>query len=123
MTQVLDNAEVADSARRFWLTETAATLDAAAVLSAALAPKWSVQREVDYVGEVSIILLPAHDHPTIEHRALPSFILFEKDGQARVATVTEDQWVADQGFRDIQPAVTAIIAAAAAISTSHQHAG
>jgi hypothetical protein len=77
-------------------------------LTAALGPTWSVQREIDCVGEVSIVVMPVSDHP-----AVPTFILYEVGGQAHVGTIRQDEWQADQGFDTVQQAaIVGIIAAA-----------
>jgi hypothetical protein len=83
---------------------TRATRDIIVVLSETLGPRWSVHRETDYNGEVPVIALPIKDDAT------PAFILYEKEGVVRVATVKGDDWEGDQCFRNFQHAVAAIIA-------------
>ncbi len=65
---------------------------------------WNVHREVDYQGEVSIVVLPVDDDSG------PAFVLYEKDGAARVGTVSGDEWTRDEGFFDVQAATGWIIA-------------
>jgi hypothetical protein len=77
-------------------------------LAGALGPIWSVHREADHEGEVSIVVLPADDDPG------PAFILYEKDGLARVGTVSSDEWISDEGYFGIRAALEAIVAKAAA---------
>jgi len=77
--------------------------DVLVVLVEALGPAWSVRREIDYEGEVSIIVLPVADETD------PGFLLYEKEGLACVATITGDDWVGDQGFATFQEAISAII--------------
>jgi hypothetical protein len=75
-------------------------------LPAALGPMWSVHREIDYAGEVSIIVLPDDGYVG------PAFLLYEKDGLVRVGTVSGDEWTRDEGFSGVQAAISAIIAKA-----------
>lgn len=81
-------------------------------LAGALGPIWSVHREADHEGEVSIVVLPADDDNE------PVFVLYEKDGLARVGTVRRDEWVGDEGFSGLQDAIDAIIARTASIATA-----
>jgi hypothetical protein len=85
------------------------------VLSEALGPTWTVHRETDCNGEISIIVLPAADD------AEPVFVLYEKDGLAHVATVCEDAWEGDRGFFSFQDAVAGIIAEAMHPSRQARH--
>ena len=82
--------------------------DIVVLLTAALGPAWNVQREIDCVGEVSIVVMPVSNHP-----AVPTFILYEAGGQAHVGTIRQDEWEADQGFDTVQQAAIAGIIAAA----------
>jgi hypothetical protein len=83
--------------------------DVSALLSQALGADWTVEREIDCEGHVSIIALPED-----ETDGTPSFILYEKDGLARVATVKCDEWVNDWGFDSFLTAVYKFIAEALA---------
>ncbi|HEY0182439.1 MAG TPA: hypothetical protein VGC09_06475 [Rhodopila sp.] len=67
---------------------------------------WWVERETDYLGEISIVVLPATDQ--IE---LPMFMLYESGGLAHVATIRADEWEADRGFDTVpQAALIGIVA-------------
>ena len=87
-----------------WLGDTVSPVDAIALLSPALASAWEVARDVDPVGEVSIVVFPRADD-----LAMPTFILFEKDGLAVVATIRDDVWEGEQGFASYRQAVSAIL--------------
>lgn len=87
-------------------------------LSMALGPKWDVGREIDYVGDVMIIALPADDID-----AMPALILYEKDGQAHVATVRGVDWEADHAFSSFRHAVIEMILTAASLVIADQAAG
>jgi hypothetical protein len=86
-------------------------LDVAASLSAASAGAWEVEHAVDPSGDMSIIVLPACDDP-----AMPTFVLYEEHGVARVATIRRDVWESDQAFPSGRRAVAAIIAATSALA-------
>jgi hypothetical protein len=66
-----------------------------------------VHRETDCEGDVSVITLPADDE------AIPAFILYEKGGLARVATVTGDEWANDWSSPSFELAIAMIITEAA----------
>ena len=76
-------------------------------LSAALTPQWQLERETDYLGEVSFVALPIADDPE-----MPAFILYRKAGQAHVATIRQDDWENDLAFATSQHAVNAMISRA-----------
>jgi hypothetical protein len=76
-------------------------------LADALGPTWGVERETDFVGDVSVVVMPVIDNP-----AMPTFILYEAGGQARVGTVRGDEWEADYGFDTVRQAATIGIIAA-----------
>ena len=95
-----------------WLPATDPKHDACDVLAEALGPMWSVHCEVDCEGEVSIVVLP--DDGDIG----PAFLLYENGGQARVGTVSGDEWTSRESFSDIQAAITAIIVKAAFVATA-----
>lgn len=109
MTHTIDNVLSKAFAHSPWLFAHDVPRDAIMVLSEALGPRWAVQRETDCDGEVSIIVLPIADE------AKPAFVLYEKEGVARVATVVGDDWEGDQGFANFPDAVATIIAAAESI--------
>jgi hypothetical protein len=93
------------------LRDAASPVDVVALLSASLPLGWEVEREVDPTGNISIVVLSSIDHP-----AMPSFILYEKEGQAIVATIRDDIWEKAQTFTSCQRAVASILAATAAAS-------
>jgi hypothetical protein len=76
------------------------------LLSPILASTWEVVREIDPAGEVSIVVFS-----TADDLAMPTFILFEKGGQAVVATIRDDVWENEQGVASYRQAVSAILAA------------
>lgn len=80
---------------------------AAAWLSAGLSGAWDVTLSVDPDGETSVVVAPVDDDP-----ATPSYILFQKDGQAWVGTVKTDAWQSEQRFTTYEDAVAAIVSAA-----------
>jgi hypothetical protein len=87
--------------------------DIAASLSEAAAGAWEVEHAVDPSGEVAIIVLPARDDP-----ALPTFMLYQEHGLARVATIRRDIWESDQAFPSGRRAVAAIIAVTSALAVA-----
>jgi len=91
-----------------WLRDALATFDVVATLTSALAPAWTVEREVDPSGDLSIIVLPVVDDPS-----RPTFVLYEEDGLVQVSTLLGETWQNRQSFRTCQRAVAAIITAAA----------
>jgi hypothetical protein len=111
MTHALDDGLTKAFSETPWLLKPAEHGDVLAVLSAALGSDWAVERETDSEGEISIIALPAE-----ESNGTPTFVLYEKDGQARVATIRGDEWECDHGFNGFRQAVDAIIAEARALS-------
>ena len=90
-----------------WLREGMLTFDVAATLSNALAPAWTVEREIDPLGDLTIIVLPTGDGSM--HSA---FVLYEDRGCAHVGTVRGEIWQSKRAFPTCQSAVAAIIAAA-----------
>jgi hypothetical protein len=80
-----------------------------AVLKEALGGSWVVERETDCTGEVSIIAFPVG-----ENEGTPSFILFESEGRARLATISSDEWNGDRAFDSFPEAVSAFITEALA---------
>ena len=73
-------------------------------IRAALGPTWSVEQEIDYLGEISIIAMPDDDEA-----AHPTLILFEKQGQAHVGVVHNDNWDSLIAFATRSAAVAALI--------------
>jgi hypothetical protein len=114
MTPAIDNIFSTTFASSSWSFATEAPRDVIVELSEALGPIWSVCRESDCEGDVSIIVLPLDDD------AAPTFVLYEKRGVACVATVSGDDWDGVQGFAGLQEAVAAIIAAASAVNTNRR---
>jgi hypothetical protein len=90
-----------------WLGDAVSPVDAIALLSPILASAWEVVREVDPAGEVSIVAFS-----TADDLAMPTFSLFEKGGQAVVATIRDDVWESEQGFASYRQAVSTILAEA-----------
>ena len=85
--------------------------DIHAALSKALGANWLVQRETSPNGEVSILAMAADD----EDNVLPTFMLYERDGLAQVASVQDDAWQSLSGFANAEAAVVAIITAIASL--------
>jgi hypothetical protein len=90
-----------------WLQDAMSPFDVAATLSAALAPAWTVEREIDPSGDLTIIVLPTGDGSIRS-----AFVLYEDDGRAHVGTITGEVWQSKRAFPTCQRAVAAIIAAA-----------
>jgi hypothetical protein len=78
-------------------------------VAGALGPAWTVDQEIDYAGDVSIIVLPAN----VEDEK-PAFVLFEKNGCVHVATISADEWVSESSFFDAGEAAEMLISAARA---------
>lgn len=81
------------------------------VLSDALGIHWVVERWSDCGGDLSIIVFSSRD-PDV----LPTFLLFQQDGETRLATVENDEWTTDGSFRSLRHAVDVLIARAAVAS-------
>jgi hypothetical protein len=88
-------------------------LDVVATLSAASAGAWEIERAVDPSGDVSVMVLPACDDP-----AMPTFMLYEEHGLARVAIIRRDVWESDRAFLSCRQAAAAIIAATTALAVA-----
>ena len=97
-----------------WLFLPAHSFDIVATLSDALGPAWLVQRETDCEAEMSILAMASGD----DDNALPTFVLYERDGLVHVATVQNEVWRPMHGFISPQEAVTAIVAEIASLSIS-----
>ncbi len=91
-----------------------ASHDVLVELSAALAPGWDVEQATDYLGEVSFVALPVGDDSDA-----PAFILYEKDGTARVATMHGDDWEDDLVFTTCQQAINRITDGALVFQADH----
>jgi len=87
--------------------------DVVTSLAAARAGAWEVEQNFDPAGDMSIIVLPTSDDPT-----LPTFMLYEKHGLARVAVIRDDIWESDRAFPTGSKALAAMVAATAASSVA-----
>ena len=96
-----------------WLGDAVSPVDAIALLSPILASTWEVVREVDPVGEISVVVFSTADDPV-----MPTFILFEKGGQAVVAIIRDDVWESEQGFASYQQAISAILIEATTVDAT-----
>jgi hypothetical protein len=91
-----------------WLRNARSSFDVHATLSSALTPIWTVEREEDPSGELSIVILPANDAASQQ-----TFILYEEDGTVRLSTFLGESWQCRWTFADSQRAVAAVIRVAA----------
>jgi hypothetical protein len=107
MVDVIDKGYV--QTRRTRPEAALSPIEAAASLAAASSGAWEIEHAIDPAGEESIIILPTSDDP-----ALPTFMLYEEHGLARVATIRRDVWERDQAYLSGRRAVEAILAATAA---------
>jgi hypothetical protein len=105
---VNDNGRVVDD--QTWLREARSGFDVGATLKSALAPLWTVDREFDPSGDLSVIVMSVSD--TAAH---PSFVLYEENAVVKVSTFLGDNWRNRQTFRTCQRAVDAIIEAASQV--------
>ena len=94
-------------AAKEWLRDAMSPFDVVATLSTALAPAWSVEREIDPSGDLTIIVLPTGDGSVRS-----AFVLYEDNGYAHVGTIRGEIWQSKRAFPTCQRAVAAIIAAA-----------
>jgi hypothetical protein len=108
MDHLVEKNDLRDLTNEAWLRDAQASFDVAATLTCVLTPLWTVERELDPTGDLSIVILPFGDTA-----ALPTFVLYEKDGLVQVSTFLGEDWQSCQAFRTCQRAVAAIIAAAA----------
>ncbi len=90
-----------------WLRDATSPFDVAGTLSAALAPAWTVEREIDPSGDLTIIILPTGD---ASQRS--AFVPYEDNGRAHVGTIRGEIWQSTCAFPTCQRAVAAIVAAA-----------
>jgi hypothetical protein len=93
-----------------WLREVMLPLDVVATLSDALSPAWTVEREVDPSGELTIVVLQAGDG----RRPRSAFAFYEDDGRVHVGTIKGETWQSTRAFPTSHSAVAAIISAATA---------
>ena len=70
-----------------WLRDAMAPFDVAGTLSAALAPAWTVEREIDPSGDLTIIILPTGD---ASQRS--AFWTIEDNGRVHVGTIRGEIW-------------------------------
>jgi hypothetical protein len=105
---VLTDESLTDEA---WLRDARSNFDVGATLASALTPAWTVEREVDPFGDLSLVMLPACGTP-----ARPTFVLYEEDGLVQVSTFFGEDWQHRQAFRTCQRAVAAIVAAASPLA-------
>jgi hypothetical protein len=90
-----------------WLREAMSPFDVVATLSAALAPAWTVEREIDPSGDLTIIVLPTSDASIRS-----AYVLYEDNGCAHVGTIRGEVWQSKRAFPTCQRAVAAIVAEA-----------
>ena len=102
-----DDGALKDAA---WMCSVRSSFDVGNALASALAPFWTIERELDPFGDLTVIVLPVSDTD-----ARPSFILYEADGLVQVSTFVCDDWRSRQTFRTCQRAVDAIIEAASLV--------
>lgn len=107
MAHVAEKDDVQVPTDEAWLSNARSRFDVADVLISELTPGWTVEREVDPSGELSIVVLPM-----LDTAARPSFVLYEEDGLVQVSIFRGEDWQRRQSFRTCQRAVAAIIAAA-----------
>jgi hypothetical protein len=113
MNSTIDNILSQKFGHTPWLFAAEAPCDVTLALSESLGPTWSVDRETDCQGEVSIIILPIADD------SKPAFVIYERGGIAHVAAVAEDEWEGDHGYASFQDAVAAVITACSMLAASH----
>lgn len=106
MVHLVENEQSQALPGNTWMRDAQSSFDVVAKLEAALAPRWTVQREVDPSGELAVIVLPTGDD--IE---TPAFALYEQDGMVQVVTIAGETWQGRQVFSTCQRAVAAIVAA------------
>jgi hypothetical protein len=90
-----------------WLQDAFSRFDVVAELSAALPPDWTVEREVDPVGDISIIAFPI-----CNDLGSSAFVVYEDDGFVQVGTISGETWGGRRTFPTCRSAVAAIVAAA-----------
>jgi hypothetical protein len=90
-----------------WLREACHPFNVVAALTSALTPHWTVDRECDPSGNLTVIMLPASDTS-----ARPTFVLYEDNGLVQVSTFLGEDWQKRHAFLTCQRAVSAIVATA-----------
>jgi hypothetical protein len=113
MAHLVVKQDVRPQNDQIWLRDARSSFDVGAALASALMPLWTVDREVDPSGDLSVIILPVNDIAV--H---PSFVLYEEDAVVQVSTFLGDVWRSRQTFRTCQRAVDAIIEAASLVYPS-----
>jgi hypothetical protein len=106
MVQLIEQNNIPTLTANVWMHDALEPFDPVAALSAALAPVWSVEREVDPGGDISIIVLPVCDDA-----GSTAFVLYEEDGFAQVATISRETWQSRLTFPTCERAVAAIVTA------------
>ncbi len=111
MAHVVVKCEAGTQNEPTWIRNARSSFDVGAALASALTPFWTIERELDPFGDLTVIVLPVDDAT-----ARPCFILYEADAVVQVSTFVGDDWRCRQTFRTCQRAVDAIINAAATVS-------
>jgi hypothetical protein len=117
MAHAVEKNDVWGLTNEEWLRDARSNFDVAATLTSVLTPIWTVERELDPSGDLSIVVLPVGDS---DFR--PTFLLHEEDGLVQVSTFFGEDWHCRQAFATCQRAVAAIIAVAIPASPSVAHA-
>jgi hypothetical protein len=110
--EIFMSAAIDQNVAPAWLRDAMFLTDAATLLSTVLATAWEVERQVDPIGDVSLVVFS-----TADDFVAPTFMLFENAGQFVVATVTGDVWKGEQGFASCEQAVVAIVIGATRAET------
>jgi hypothetical protein len=109
MGHVVEHQSIPARTADGWLQDASSPpFDVAAELSAALPPGWTVRREVDPVGDISIIVFPTCDDPRQS-----TFVLYEENGFVQVGIVTGETWRGKSTLPTCRRAVAAILSLAA----------
>jgi hypothetical protein len=108
MGHVIEHKHIPTQTANVWLRDVVSPFDVVAELSAALPLDWTVDREVDPGGDISIIVFPTRDD--LERSA---FVLYEDNGFVQVGIISGETWQGRRAFPSCQRAVAAIVAAAA----------
>jgi hypothetical protein len=107
MDHLVEQKYIQPLAAQDWLRDAMSPFDVGATLSTALAPAWTVEREIDPSGDLIIIVLPTGDGSVRS-----AFVLYEDNGCAHVGIIRGEIWQSKCAFPTCQRAVAAIIAAA-----------
>src|ERR1700689_4859215 len=109
MSHVVEHKYIPAQIANVWLQDALSPpFDVVAELSAALSPDWTVEREVDPAGDISIIVFP-----TCDDLERPAFVLYEDNGFVQVGTVRGDIWQGRRAFPTCRRPVAAILSSAA----------